>query len=395
MRRTILVAGAASLVALLVVGVAEAVVRRAAETITVSNTDTKPVRTTTDLDPDHRYRLTVTGTVSDWCTTTGCPKADPTKNPQPNVGVDGVWCYAKWRCPTIQAWQQLSVNGKGILDFAGMTPDQVPYSSSHTYSVEFEGISGHLSIGAVDALAGSISDNSGSFEVTLTDLGPSQSSQSYGIALVPSTGQNDQTERLMYQYVGQMPEVKRIYVVTSADQLFQTILRVGKQGRRLKTLVLAGHGSAATPHIELANGDVGPETVDLPAKLAYIKKIDAAGSRASANARATAAAYRSEVAVLDQVSRVLAPGAEVLMINCAAAATPDGQTFVRNLAEVLLGTNGGTLTASRSDVSLGEVLSLLGKLNSFFRADKSTAFGETFIGGDWVKFPVAGGSLPH
>jgi hypothetical protein len=56
---------------------------------------------------------------------------------------------------------------------------------------------------------------------------------------------------------------------------------------------------------------------------------------------------------------------------------------------------GGTLTASKSDVSLGEVLSLLGKLNSFFRADKNTAFGETFIGGGWIKFPVGAGSSPH
>src|SRR5579864_6022692 len=144
----------------------------ASETITVSNTSATPVQTQTSLEETDEYRLTVSGTVSDWCTTTSCPAGDPNKVSQPNVGVDGVWCYAKWRCPTPEAWQQLSINGKGILDFAGLMPSDLPYSPSHEYTIEFSGVSGPLSLGAADALAGSTSDNSGSFTVTLVDLGP-------------------------------------------------------------------------------------------------------------------------------------------------------------------------------------------------------------------------------
>jgi hypothetical protein len=147
---------------------------RALETITISNTSQTPVETETVLQEDDEYRLTVTGTVSDWCAPTAksgheCSNGSPFVK---GAGVDGVWCYAKWRCPDPQAWQQLSINGKGILDFAGLTPDDKPYSPSHTYSIEFDGVSGKLSLGAADALAGSTSDNSGSFTVTLVDPGP-------------------------------------------------------------------------------------------------------------------------------------------------------------------------------------------------------------------------------
>jgi peptidoglycan hydrolase-like protein with peptidoglycan-binding domain len=154
-------------------------------TIKVSNTSSKVVKSTV-LDPDHRYRLTVSGTVSDWCTASSCPPGDPAKTAQPRVGVDGVWCYAKWRCPTPEAWQQLNINGKGILDFAGLTPADRPYSSSHKYTIVFDGVSGALSLGSSDALAGSGGDNSGSYTVTITDLGPAGAAPSAAVKKLQS-----------------------------------------------------------------------------------------------------------------------------------------------------------------------------------------------------------------
>jgi hypothetical protein len=145
----------------------------ALETVRVSNTAPTPVTTRVALDAGHRHRLTVSGTISDLCTTTSCPKGDPAKVAQANVGVDGVWRDAKWRCPTPEPWQQLVVNGKGILDFTGLKPEDTPNSAGHRYSFEFEGVSGPLSLGCWDALAGSGAGNSGAFTVTITDLGPS------------------------------------------------------------------------------------------------------------------------------------------------------------------------------------------------------------------------------
>src|SRR3954467_5619215 len=128
MRRAFLLALVAAVAASSLAGGAGAAERRAAEAITVSNTSAKAVPTTTVLDSDHRYRLTVSGTISDWCTTSSCPAACPAKGEQPNVVVQGVCCYAKWRSATPEAWQQLTVNGQGILDFAGLKPEKSQYS---------------------------------------------------------------------------------------------------------------------------------------------------------------------------------------------------------------------------------------------------------------------------
>jgi peptidoglycan hydrolase-like protein with peptidoglycan-binding domain len=154
---------------------ASAASTRALESIRVSNTSTTPVKTQTVLQAGHRYRLGVTGTVSDWCPPTATKQSDCSYGSPLDVGkgVDAVWCYATWRCAAKEAWQQLNVNGRGILDFAGLTSDKVPYSAGHSYTFEFDGVSGALTLGAGDALAGSTGDNSGGFNVTITDLGGS------------------------------------------------------------------------------------------------------------------------------------------------------------------------------------------------------------------------------
>ena len=60
----------------------------------ISNKNPKPVLTTFTTDAAHRYRISVTGEISDW-----------TANPNGVVagekfGVDALYCYAKWRCGT-------------------------------------------------------------------------------------------------------------------------------------------------------------------------------------------------------------------------------------------------------------------------------------------------------
>src|SRR4051794_20483821 len=124
-------------VALIVCGfAASAAAARGLESLPISNTSSTPVRAQIVLQAGHRYRLVVSGTVSDWCPATAKKQADCSYGSPLEVGkgVDAVWCYATWRCATKEAWQQLNLNGKGILDFAGVTADQVPYSAGHTYT---------------------------------------------------------------------------------------------------------------------------------------------------------------------------------------------------------------------------------------------------------------------
>ena len=144
--------------------------RRAAETVVVSNTNADPVQSQT-LQPDHRYRITATGTISDWCPDTAAAASD-CSNGSPlaiGAGVDALYCYATWRCPQNELWRQLQVNGQGLDELAGQ-PGKIPYSPSHTYSVTVTSLSGPLQLVTGD---GSREDNSGAFHVTIADLGVS------------------------------------------------------------------------------------------------------------------------------------------------------------------------------------------------------------------------------
>ena len=147
---------------------------RGIDTLTVSNVSPVPVYSSLSLLPGHLYKVQVDGTVSDWCTDTSCPAGDPAAVAQPAVGVDALYCYAQWRCPTPQNWAALKVNGMG-LDQLTLPSHPIPgYSDTHSYTAYVAGIQGRLSFVAADAAKGSSSDNSGQFAVTIADLGPAR-----------------------------------------------------------------------------------------------------------------------------------------------------------------------------------------------------------------------------
>ncbi len=165
-------APAALLGVLVAAGGGSATSLRALETITVSNTNPKAVSSTTVLQKGYRYRITASGTVSDWCTTSSCAPGNPDEVAQPNVGVDALYCYAKWRCGTTpQLWRQLRVNGKG-LDELGDAAGTLPYSDGHTYTVTACGTGARLTLASYDAVdLRSSGDNSGAFKVQILLVG--------------------------------------------------------------------------------------------------------------------------------------------------------------------------------------------------------------------------------
>jgi len=83
-------------------GPAGAAVGLAFETITVSNSHMGTVKSRMVLQPNHRYRITVSGTVSDWCPASAtsskeCGHGSPLAI---GTGVDALYCCSTWRCPT-------------------------------------------------------------------------------------------------------------------------------------------------------------------------------------------------------------------------------------------------------------------------------------------------------
>jgi hypothetical protein len=125
------------------------------------------VTTSTVLVAADTYQITATGTVSYWCESsdpTTCLWPDVPSHPNvEEAGVDALYCYATWRCPTTQLWRPLQVNGVGLDQFAGQD-GKIPYDGSHTYTVTVTGVSGALSL--QDTASTQIS----SLQVTIRDL---------------------------------------------------------------------------------------------------------------------------------------------------------------------------------------------------------------------------------
>jgi hypothetical protein len=200
-----------------------------AETIVVSNTNGTPVASKTVLEPGHRYRLVARGTVSDWCPASAkkkeqCSYGSPLEVAQ---GVDSLYCYAKWRCPTKELWRQLRVNGQGLDEIADQA-DDVEYSAGHTYTVEITGIKGRLSFVSSDAAAGSTGDNSGSFTVTLTEIGGSSTASKERFPVIFSSTANGINGRIQFQTVGPQDAkggwvLKRVYLTGSSAELTATV----------------------------------------------------------------------------------------------------------------------------------------------------------------------------
>lgn len=135
------------------------------ETITVASADPTPVTSTSSLDPSHVYQLDAVGEVSVWT-------SDPSGVYSGEAwGVDPLYCYVQWQCAAPKLWRSLRVNGVGLDEFGGKA-GVVPYSGSHSYSVKRAGVGGKLEFVNLDAANGSASDNSGSWNVQLWDLGP-------------------------------------------------------------------------------------------------------------------------------------------------------------------------------------------------------------------------------
>lgn len=125
----------------------------AAETLTVSNTDSNGARTSFATEPGATYQITASGVVSDW--------------PDHEDGVDPAYCYGPWRCAAPEAWYQLRINGKGLNEIAG---HDLPYNGGHTYTVTFTGDGSPISFVTADAMS-SAGDNHGAFTVTVTQTG--------------------------------------------------------------------------------------------------------------------------------------------------------------------------------------------------------------------------------
>lgn len=122
--------------------------------------DSAGVKSKTILEPGHRYRITVTGTVGFFSESATSPDSD------------GVYCYGQIRKDRGYtdvlpfACGPMFVNGVPLDEFAGKK-GQIDYNPRHRYEVIVTGVSGRLTYKCNDQYP---SDNSGSWTILVEPL---------------------------------------------------------------------------------------------------------------------------------------------------------------------------------------------------------------------------------
>ena len=217
-----------------------------------------------------------------------------------------------------------------------------------------------------------------------------------GRPLPPFTKDRDPVPDLRHQKASDLG-VDEIYEINSDLEMERILIKLAQRGKQIDHLILAGHGSGDSPHLQWGDGPEG-DMIKQDVDVAEQRKINTVAKKILANPKkykpGLLAQARQEfkdsslrLSLLPQVSRAMAPGARVLMINCSAARTGEGRKFVQTLGETLLGDRGGTIVASQSDIVLRSLDS--GAFVSWLR-DGEVLAGGVDMAADWVPLHIAG-----
>ena len=202
---------------------------------------------------------------------------------------------------------------------------------------------------------------------------------------------------MLTEITQKLPGITSVYAPNDASAMFSHLVKLKESGTRINFLVIAGHGSAANPHIAFSGGDLSHEDVDLP----KMRKNLASYEKASQNSGISdqtkgqhcqkAKELKDQIKYLESISEVMTDNAVVMLLNCSTAATAEGETFVKNLGEVLLSKKGGTIIASKNDLEMNRIdekLSFFHRAHAGLFTGKPTVVGDHFFAGDFVGFPV-------
>jgi hypothetical protein len=199
----------------------------------------------------------------------------------------------------------------------------------------------------------------------------------------------------------------------SARQLFRLLGKWAKEGKKVRRLILAGHGHWTEHHI----GMIVPTDVDLNdiqdrAEHAYqeklnterrilkdeallqtvkeegarkeiLKRINDAKKDVTHHAKAVEE-FQTRAKELVDMEDVMAEGAVVGLINCCAAYDQGGRDFMNNISEVLLSKRGGRITGCTGIVEVMTVDSIWAGMiywlhNGEWRyADEPVLWGKTW-----------------
>lgn len=211
----------------------------------------------------------------------------------------------------------------------------------------------------------------------------------FGIAIVPSMEKGaDDTERLIYEYLGGHPDVDKMYVPDDATDLLQTLVRLGRT-RPMDRLIIAGHGAKDNPSVLLKKGTLLPRDVDMDLQCQELwtyrraaqKKIE---EGLDASVPQQEVKKREErIKLLRDLQNVMAKDGHITLLNCSSYASDKGKQWVKNLGKLLLSNRGGTIQASKVDIGIGQVEDYLDMIYGYATRSDNRGAADYWVKGDW------------
>lgn len=212
-----------------------------------------------------------------------------------------------------------------------------------------------------------------------------------------------------YAYFGQLKNIDYILEITNAWQFYPTLKAITKNGRKIKTLVIYGHGDPAHPGVQITdpNDVFGDEQFDYmrianEARSAMRNREDAKKALAEAqNLPPSAERYDEEKRAMawldgsrnklkvcyellndmDGISGIMADGGLIIMMNCFSGKDERHRNFSQKLGRLFFGNNGGKLIASTHEQNP----------KYSYRTSRYYINAEGFLWGEWITFQFNAG----
>lgn len=173
-----------------------------------------------------------------------------------------------------------------------------------------------------------------------------------------------------------------------ADQLFDYLAKLARDGHQVRTLLLTGHGRKKVHKIgKLDPRDLDIDWVSRRREASYGNRLDAIKQIAKVTARRdrskdaeqrrllnedlvdlkdalkTASAEYDQTTqrerAFEEIQGLMAPGAMVGLLNCYADSDPAGRRFIENIGKTLLARHGGRVVANTDLIVIAQIQPLL------------------------------------
>lgn len=243
------------------------------------------------------------------------------------------------------------------------------------------------------------------FPVAGDDLpsAPPRGADEVGVAVLSPQARPDAVEQKLRLYLGSLPGIDFLIEPENPDELFVMLEKLTRDGKKIRYLIIAGHGDANSPNIKFRNDSLRADSVDMAKaqdRLVHSLQLNNRQNRRYDHPQDQEAQLDIDLFIdtlranwrpyhhkLDAVSDAMAADGEILLLNCSAAATPAGKTMCRNLGQVLLGKRGGSVIASTVDIKIDQAYTWFSILGSP-RTGKWITAGDVWVSGSWIKLDI-------